>query len=127
MGYLVQETKCSITTAMLYLIAQERLLPGIKLFIIIIVPRYLAILYIDYMIIINRYRKTNLFGERQFNVTTVPEIVIFDTDFGVKFGTFTCFDILFREPAIQLTRIHQVTDIVFPTAWFSEVPFLTGK
>jgi len=79
------------------------------------------------MIMINRYRKTNLFVEHQFDVTTIPEIVIFDTDFGVKFGTFTCFDILFREPAIQLTRIHQVTDIVFPTAWFSEVPFLTGK
>lgn len=57
----------------------------------------------------------------------MPEIVSFDTDFGVKFGTFICFDILFSEPAIQLTRVHQVTDIVYPTAWFSEVPFLTGK
>ncbi|KAL6443277.1 hypothetical protein ACFW04_002879 [Cataglyphis niger] len=76
--------------------------------------------------IIARYRKTNLFGERQFNVTSVPEIVIFDTDFGVKFGTFICFDILFHEPALQLTRIHQVTDIVYPTAWFSEAPFLTA-
>lgn len=60
-------------------------------------------------------------------MTAVPEIVTFDTDFGVKFGTFICFDILFREPAIQLTRVHQVTDIVYPTAWFSETPFLTGK
>lgn len=78
-------------------------------------------------ITINRYRKTNLFKEPQFNVTAVPEIVTFDTDFGVKFGTFICFDILFREPAIQLTRTHKITDIVYPTAWFSEVPFLTGK
>jgi len=76
--------------------------------------------------IIARYRKTNLFEENQFNVTAVPEIVTFDTDFGVKFGTFICFDILFREPAIQLTRDHLVTDIVFPTAWFSEAPFLTA-
>lgn len=60
-------------------------------------------------------------------MTSVPEIVSFITDFGVKFGTFICFDILFREPAIQLTRVHQVTDIVYSTAWFSEVPFLTGK
>lgn len=76
--------------------------------------------------IIARYRKTNLFEEHQFNVTSVPEIVTFDTDFGVKFGTFICFDILFREPTIQLTRIHQVTDFVYPTAWFSEAPFLTA-
>ncbi|XP_029667481.1 vanin-like protein 2 isoform X1 [Formica exsecta] len=76
--------------------------------------------------IIARYRKTNLFGEQQFNVTSKPEIVIFDTDFGVKFGTFICFDILFHEPALQLTRVHQVTDIVYPTAWFSEAPFLTA-
>lgn len=76
---------------------------------------------------INRYRKTNLFVESQFNVTSIPEIVTFDTDFGVKFGTFICFDILFYEPTLQLTRLHQVTDIVFPTAWFSEAPFLTGK
>lgn len=75
----------------------------------------------------NRYRKTNLFGEPEFNVTKVPEIVTFDTDFGVKFGTFICFDILFDTPALQLTRIHQITDIVYPTAWFSEIPFLTGK
>lgn len=76
---------------------------------------------------INRYRKTNLFGEPEFNVTPEPEEVIFDTDFGVKFGIFTCFDILFYEPALKLTRFYNITDIVFPTAWFSETPFLTGK
>ncbi|KYM88554.1 Vanin-like protein 1 [Atta colombica] len=76
--------------------------------------------------IIARYRKTNLFKEYQFNVTTIPEVVSFDTDFGVKFGTFICFDILFHEPAIELTRDHQVTDFVYSTAWFSEVPFLTA-
>ncbi|KAL6266516.1 hypothetical protein P5V15_003364 [Pogonomyrmex californicus] len=76
--------------------------------------------------IIARYRKTNLFMERQFNVTAVPEIVTFDTDFGVKFGTFICFDILFREPALQLTRLYQITDFVYPASWFSEVPFLTA-
>ncbi|KYN09055.1 PREDICTED: vanin-like protein 2 [Trachymyrmex cornetzi] len=76
--------------------------------------------------IIARYRKTNLSKEYQFNVTTIPEVVTFNTDFGVKFGTFTCFDIYFRKPALQLTRDYQVTDFVYPTAWFSEVPFLTA-
>ncbi|XP_066587545.1 vanin-like protein 1 [Prorops nasuta] len=76
--------------------------------------------------IIARYRKTHLYLEPQFNVTTNPEIVTFDTDFGVTFGTFTCFDILFKEPALTLTRKHQITDIIFTTAWFSELPFLTA-
>ncbi|CAL1687896.1 unnamed protein product [Lasius platythorax] len=76
--------------------------------------------------IIARYRKTNLFMEPHFDVTSVPEIVTFDTDFGVKFGTFICFDILFYEPALQLTRLHEVTDIAYTTAWFSEAPFLTA-
>ncbi|XP_014489018.1 PREDICTED: vanin-like protein 1 isoform X2 [Dinoponera quadriceps] len=76
--------------------------------------------------IIARYRKTNLFVEPQFNITRIPEIVTFDTDFGVTFGTFICFDILFKIPALLLTRIHQITDIVYPTAWFSEMPFLTA-
>lgn len=57
---------------------------------------------------------------------SIPEIVIFQTDFGVNFGIFICFDILFHEPALQLTRLRQITDFVYPTAWFSEVPFLTG-
>lgn len=65
--------------------------------------------------------------EHNFDTTKEPEVITFDTDFGIKFGTFTCFDILFYNPALQLTRHHNITDIVFPTAWFSEVPFLTGE
>ncbi|XP_011165375.2 vanin-like protein 1 isoform X2 [Solenopsis invicta] len=76
--------------------------------------------------IIARYRKTHLYEEHKFNVRAVPEVVTFDTDFGVKFGTFICFDILFHEPALNLTRDLQVTDIVYPTAWFSILPFLTA-
>lgn len=64
--------------------------------------------------------------EKQFDKTKIPEIVTFDTDFGVKFGTFICFDILFSVPALNLTRTLGVSNIIFTTAWFSEVPFLTG-
>jgi predicted amidohydrolase len=74
-----------------------------------------------------RYRKFNLFGEPGFNTTQEPEFSVFDTDFGVKFGMFTCFDILFEKPAISLVRVLGVTDIVYPTAWFSELPFHSGK
>lgn len=76
--------------------------------------------------VIARYRKVNLFTEPGFNVTKEPEIVTFDTDFGVKFGTFICFDILFATPPLNLTRHLGITDIVYPTAWFSETPFLTA-
>ncbi|XP_076681446.1 vanin-like protein 3 isoform X2 [Andrena cerasifolii] len=77
--------------------------------------------------IIARYRKVNLFNEYpRFDVTETPEIVTFDTDFGVKFGTFICFDILFHVPALNLTRIEGVSNFVYPVAWGSELPFLTA-
>lgn len=76
--------------------------------------------------IIARYRKVNLYMESNFSTTESPEIVTFDTDFGVTFGTFICFDILFATPALNLTRKEGVTHIVYSTAWFSEIPFLTA-
>ncbi|KAJ9591800.1 hypothetical protein L9F63_001617, partial [Diploptera punctata] len=75
---------------------------------------------------IARYRKFNLFGEPGFNVTEKPDMTVFNTDFGVKFGVFTCFDIIFEDPAVSLVTQLGVTDIVFPTAWFSELPFLSA-
>ncbi|XP_017764853.1 PREDICTED: vanin-like protein 1 [Eufriesea mexicana] len=76
--------------------------------------------------IIARYRKTHLFDEPGFETTVTPEIVTFDTDFGVRFGTFICFDILFSVPPLNLTRMLGISNIVYNTAWFSEVPFLTA-
>ena len=75
--------------------------------------------------LISRYRKFNLFGE-SVDKPLKPAMVSFDTDFGVKFGHFICFDLMFRFPAIELVRSHNVTDIIFPTMWFSEMPFLTA-
>lgn len=68
-----------------------------------------------------------MFGEVWFNITSEAEISVFDTDFGVTFGIFTCFDIIFEEPAVSLAKVVGVRDVVFPTAWYSELPFLTGK
>ncbi|KAI4504061.1 hypothetical protein M0802_000532 [Mischocyttarus mexicanus] len=76
--------------------------------------------------VIAKYRKQNLYLEPVFTTPKHPEIVTFDTDFGVTFGTFICFDILFAVPALNLTRDVKVTDIVYTTAWFSETPFLTA-
>lgn len=74
-----------------------------------------------------RYRKFNLFREFGFNHTQPSELCTFDTDFGVRFGMFICFDILFQDPAARLVREKGVKDIIYSTAWFSEIPLLTGK
>lgn len=79
------------------------------------------------MPLVNRYRKVNLYMEAQFDAPDTPDSVTFETDFGVTFGTFTCFDILFPVPGLTLTREQAISNIIFTTAWFSEVPFLTGK
>ncbi|KAL7041185.1 hypothetical protein ACKWTF_000673 [Chironomus riparius] len=76
-------------------------------------------------VIISSYRKYHLFGER-LDKPHKPALVTFDTDFGVTFGHFICFDMHFRYPAVELVRAHKVTDIIFTSKWFSELPFLTA-
>ncbi|XP_055537021.1 vanin-like protein 1 isoform X2 [Wyeomyia smithii] len=75
--------------------------------------------------VIARYRKYNLFGENGINTTRTADVVTFETDFGVTFGTFICFDLMFDQPALQIVR-NGVTDVIFSTMWFSELPFLTA-
>uniref|UniRef100_A0A6M2DYN1 Putative carbon-nitrogen hydrolase n=1 Tax=Xenopsylla cheopis TaxID=163159 RepID=A0A6M2DYN1_XENCH len=75
--------------------------------------------------IVARYRKYNLFSEKHFNTTKAPEHSTFVTDFNVTFGLFTCFDIMFNEPTLAMVR-EGVKDFIFPTMWFSELPFLTA-
>ncbi|XP_035901126.1 vanin-like protein 1 [Anopheles stephensi] len=75
--------------------------------------------------VIARYRKYNLFKEPGTSVTSLPELVSFETDFGVHFGVFTCFDILFALPTLELIK-HGLRDFVFPAFWTSEPPFLTS-
>ncbi|KFP46813.1 Vascular non-inflammatory molecule 2, partial [Cathartes aura] len=76
--------------------------------------------------LVARYHKYNLFRrETQFNYPKEPEAVTFETPFG-KFGIFTCFDILFREPAMVLVSELQVDTVLFPTAWMNVLPFLTA-
>ncbi|KAJ6635920.1 Vanin-like protein 1 [Pseudolycoriella hygida] len=75
--------------------------------------------------LISRYRKFNLFGEK-VDKPFQPSMVHFDTDFGVRFGHFICFDLQFRYPALELVRNFNITDIVFTSMWYSELPFLTA-
>ena len=54
-----------------------------------------------------------------------PEYITFDTPFG-KFGTFTCFDVLFHDPAIPLVEKYDIDHVVFPTAWFDVLPLFAA-
>ncbi|XP_027794288.2 pantetheinase isoform X1 [Marmota flaviventris] len=76
--------------------------------------------------LVARYHKQNLFmGEDQFNAPKEPEMVTFNTTFG-KFGIFTCFDILFHDPAVALVKDLHVDTILFPTAWMNVLPHLSA-
>ncbi|XP_016060374.1 PREDICTED: pantetheinase [Miniopterus natalensis] len=76
--------------------------------------------------LVARYHKQNLFlGEEQFNAPKEPEIVTFNTPFG-RFGIFTCFDILFHDPAVTLVKDFHVDTILFPTAWMNVLPHLSA-
>lgn len=44
--------------------------------------------------------------------------------FQIRFGVFTCFDMLFKDPAIDLVQTYGVQNVVFPTAWFKGFPML---
>lgn len=73
--------------------------------------------------IISKYRKFNLFVDPGIFKPKVPKAEVFDTDFGVKFGHFICFDIMFERPALEIVKDLKITDIVFPSMWFSELYF----
>lgn len=76
--------------------------------------------------VISRYRKVHVYVENK-NTTLEPEFAIFDTDFGVRFGHFICFDMLFYTPAQELVDRFGLTDLIFTSLFYSELPFLTGE
>ena len=71
-----------------------------------------------------KYHKTHLFsGEALiFDFPPSVEVVTFKVSFGVTFGIFTCYDILFCDPPLKLIQ-EGVKDIIFPTYWGNEFPF----
>ncbi|WAQ95028.1 VNN1-like protein [Mya arenaria] len=75
--------------------------------------------------LVMKYHKYNLFFENQFDKPPNGGVPVFETPFG-RFGVFTCFDILFEHPPIDLITIHNVTSIAFPTAWMDAGPFFNS-
>ncbi|VDI56530.1 pantetheine hydrolase [Mytilus galloprovincialis] len=84
-----------------------------------------AVVYNKTGYLITKYHKINLFYEYQFDVPPERKSVSFETPFG-KFGVMICFDIIFRNPAIELLENHNVDNIVFPTAWMDALPILAA-
>uniref|UniRef100_A0A8C3T971 Biotinidase n=1 Tax=Chelydra serpentina TaxID=8475 RepID=A0A8C3T971_CHESE len=76
--------------------------------------------------LVARYRKQNLYFEYAFNTPPEVDYVLFDTPFAGKFGMFTCFDILFYEPAVSLVKEYNVKQVVYPTAWMNQLPLLSA-
>lgn len=73
--------------------------------------------------LVARYHKQNLFLSEAIVLDSPPSIehAVFDTEFG-RFGTFTCFDAVFRSPAVDLVEQYGVSHVVFPTAWMNVLP-----
>ncbi|XP_038068976.1 pantetheinase-like [Patiria miniata] len=75
-----------------------------------------------------KYNKEHLYAEEllMFQPGEGPDnLAVFKTDYGI-FGLFTCFDMLFKEPAESLLDSLGVTNMVFPTAWMNELPLLSA-
>ncbi|XP_065204542.1 vanin-like protein 1 [Planococcus citri] len=80
--------------------------------------------------VIARYRKYNLYTEKwgyEISSPDKPELVTFTTDFGVEFGVFTCFDIFFDEPALELVKKRKITHFIHSSQMMTRLPFLTAS
>jgi len=76
--------------------------------------------------LIAKYWKRNLFLEPTFDFPSKHQFTYFETDFGVTFGTFICFDALWSESMELIENHPSITDIVYSTAWVAEMPFMTA-
>ena len=73
-----------------------------------------------------KYHKYHLFGEFQYDVPSYQQHAVLKTPFG-DFGVYTCFDKIFKNPAIALVEDAKLKNIVLTTWWFDETPFLSAS
>ncbi|XP_028819381.1 biotinidase isoform X2 [Denticeps clupeoides] len=76
--------------------------------------------------LVARYHKQNLYFEAAFDAPRAAELVTFSTPFAGRFGVLTCFDLLFRAPAVALVEELGVRQLVYPTAWMNQLPLLSA-
>lgn len=74
--------------------------------------------------LIAKYHKINLYSAENdyFDPGDAKQCVSFKTSFGVEFGTFTCYDMLFDTPS-QCLLSKGIKNFVFPTAWGNSFAF----
>lgn len=66
-----------------------------------------------------------MFEEEGISKPDFVEISTFPTDFNVTFGHITSSEIFFKSPTSTLL-LRKVNNIIFPTKWISELPFLSA-
>ena len=72
------------------------------------------------------YHKYHLFGTYPIlNYPLKPEVVSFNSSFGVTFGIFICFDITFMHP-IQNLLNQGIQHFLFSTWWYNSEPIFTA-
>ena len=76
---------------------------------------------------VTKYHKFNFNADlpKIFDAPLAPEHITFTTSFGVTFGIFTCYDILFKDPPLVLVE-KGVQNFIFPTAWGSQLPYFVS-
>lgn len=68
-------------------------------------------------ILLAKYHKMNVFLRHIFDTPPTKEVVTFRTSFGVTFGLFVCFDLLWPEPQTSLRNEHNVTQFCYSVAF----------
>eukprot|EP01079_Euglenida_sp_SAG-EU17-18_P003668 gene3668-4093_t len=78
--------------------------------------------------VLAKYHKYHIFFSltKVFDVPAQPQLRTFATSFGVTFGVFICFDLMFYYPAAELVAIG-VRDFAFPTDWTNVPPIVTAN
>ena len=72
-----------------------------------------------------KYHKSHLFFEPQFDQPSVPDVVFFDSSFGIRFGMLICFDLMFEYPQGSLLE-YGITHFVFSSWWVNFPPVITA-
>lgn len=67
-----------------------------------------------------------MLNQTLIRATLEPDVVSFQTDFGVRFGLLTSMDIFFENPA-RLLLTQGVRHFILPSMWTPELPFLTAN
>jgi predicted amidohydrolase len=72
--------------------------------------------------LVAKYHKTHLFQEPEWNAAPIGDVenlATFTTTFGVTFGVYICFDMLFYWPAERLVQLG-VRDFAVPQWWVNQ-------